>query len=98
MTTNLKQYEINAVCGGKALGEHICSIAKEVTKAGGLAYCIAIPPEREDILGRIGRLNDPQRRAMCSAIAVGIAEIMYHVSETVFGFDRPTTTNSTKIS
>jgi len=94
MVTDLKQNETRLVCGGKKLIEHVCGTLKEVIKGSGLAYCIALPAD-DNMFGRIGRMNEPRKRALCSAIVIGTAEVMYHLTESVFGFGVPTNTTKT---
>jgi hypothetical protein len=85
---DIKQNEKDRIFGGKKIVEHICGITKEIAKSAGLAYCIALNNYRQDgLLGKIGRLNEPQRKGLCSAIIVGTTEIAYHILETFFDFD-----------
>jgi len=88
MLIELKQKEISLVCGRKGGFEHFCIVIKETVKAAGMAYCIAL--DRENAAGmfeRVGKWSEPKKRTVCTAAIVGAAEGLYHITESMFGFD-----------
>ena len=68
---DLKQNDVSLVFGGKRLLEHACIVVKETIKGAGIAYCIALPAnENNDILGRVGQLNEAKKRGL-NVITIG---------------------------
>lgn len=95
MIVVLKINEFSIVSGGKNLMQHLCSTTKEVSKTSGLAFCLTLGQNDVDgLFGRIGHWGDVKKRTVCTALIVGSTEIMYHVAEYVFGFDKQDSTRS----